>query len=135
MDYLNLVRLGKNEWWRYCLAIIVMLVAWQLFGAIPSIILITWMIFDGDPTTQVTTDGKFQGVDTNLSFIVLMLASIAFFVGIFIAIRFIHQRKLLTLITPITKVNWILLLKGFFCWFILAVLVGLIESVLYPGRY
>ena len=90
---------------------------------------------DGDPNTQVTSDGKFLGVDINLSFTVLMLASIAFLVGIFLAIRFIHQRKLLTLITPNTKLNWIRLLKGFSCWFILAVLNGLLESSLYPGRY
>ena len=93
------------------------------------------MTLDGDPNTQVTSDGKFLGVDINLSFTVLMLASLAFLAGIFLAIRFIHQRKLLTLITPNPKLNWIQLLKGFSCWFFLAALISLIESSLYPGRY
>jgi membrane protease YdiL (CAAX protease family) len=135
MDYLDLARLGKNEWWRYILAIFLILISWQIVGAIPSFILILWTMVDGDPNTAVTADGGFIGIDVNTSFTIMMLASIAFLGGIILALRFIHQRKLITLITPLKQLNWKRLLQGFITWAIFSAIIGLIESVLYPGRY
>ncbi len=133
--YLNLAKTGKNEWWRYVLAILTMLFAWQLIGAVPTVLLILWVMLDGDPTTSVTATGSFPGVDTNLSFTVMMLASWAFMGGIVLAMRVIHQRKTLTLVTSENAVNWRRLFQGFAAWFFLAAAVGILEALLYPGRY
>jgi uncharacterized protein len=135
MDYLELARLGKNEWWRYILAIFIMLVSWQIVGAIPSFVLILWTIVDGDPNTAVTADGVFIGIDINISFTIMMLASITFLAGIILAIRFIHHRKLITLITPLSHLNWKRLMQGFISWAVFSAIIGLCESLLYPGRY
>lgn len=134
-DFLALARQGKNDWWRFILAILTILVAWQLVGAAPTILLILWVMMDGDPSTSVALDGTFPGVNVNISFLVMMLASWAFVVGIFIAVRFIHQRKFITLVTPARSIDWKRLFQGFFIWLGLSALVGVVESLLYPGRY
>jgi membrane protease YdiL (CAAX protease family) len=134
-DYLNLARLGKNDWWRFILAVLIILIAWQLVGATPTLLLVLWVMFDGNPTTTLNPDGSFPGVNINISFTVMMLASWAFIVGIFLAVRFIHQRKLLTLVTPEHSLNWRRLFQGFTVWFLLAVITGIIEALLHPGRY
>lgn len=135
VEYLRLALLGKNEWWRFVIAILVILIAWQLIGAIPSIFLILWIFVDGDPLTQVTSDGQFLGIDINVSFTAMLLASVAFLGGLFLAMRYVHQRGLLSLVTPAKNIDGHRVLQGFICWFVLCVVIGVIETLLHPGRY
>jgi hypothetical protein len=74
-------------------------------------------------------------VDQTLYFVVSMLASVAFLVGIFLAVRFIHERPFRTLITPARRVDWPRLFQGFAVWFVIAALTAALEALLYPGRY
>ena len=133
--YLDLARQGKNDWWRFLLAVLSILVAWQLVGAAPTILLIIWVLVDGNPATSVTPTGAFPGINVNIGFVAMMLASWAFVAGIFLAVRFIHQRRMLTLVTPARLLDWKRLAQGFSVWFVLAALVGGVEALLYPGRY
>jgi len=133
--YLDLARQGKNEWWRYLLAVPVILFAWQLVGGVPILLLIIWVTLDGNPATAFHQDGTFSGVSLNLSFTTLMLASWAFVAGIFLAVRFIHQRRFLSLVTPSRSLDWRRLFQGFSVWFGLVALFALLEAFLYPGRY
>jgi len=134
-EYLDLARPGKNDWWRFLLAVLVIFVAWQLVGAAPTILLVLWIVLDGNPDTLVTTEGGFQGVDINLSFTVMMLASVAFVGGIFLAIRVLHQRRFLTLVTPRRSLDWHRFLQGFLVWFVLCAAMSGMEALLFPGRY
>ncbi len=134
-DYLDLARLGKNEWWRYLLAVITILFAWQIVGSGPSLILILWTMLDGNPATSVTPEATFTGIPVTISFVAFMLASWAFLAGIFLAIRFIHSRKFLSLVTPLRRLDWKRLFQGFVVWFVLAAMAAIVESLLHPGRY
>jgi uncharacterized protein len=134
-EYLDLARLGKNDWWRFVLAVLTILFAWQLVGAAPTIFLLVWVMLDGNPATVVNPDATFGGISVNISFVAFMLASWAFVAGIFLAVRFIHGRRFLTLVTPARRLDWKRLFQGFGIWFGLAVLVAVVESLLYPGRY
>ena len=46
-NYLELARQGKNGAWRSVLAVLLMLFAWQVLGAMPSAILVVWMALHG----------------------------------------------------------------------------------------
>ncbi len=133
--YLDLVRLGKNEWWRFLLAIAVILFFWQILGAIPYGFLLVWVMADGNPATSVTTSGQFSGVNPIISFVALMLASIAFMIGMYLAVRLIHRRPFLSLITPASAIAWRRFFQGFGTWFTLSALMAIIEAVTHPGRY
>ncbi len=98
-DYLELARQGRNDWWRYVLAITLILFLWQILGSIPGLFLLGWVLGDGNPHTGVSSSGQFFGVDPNLNFLIFMLASLYFLAGIYLAIRFIHKRRFQTLIT------------------------------------
>ncbi len=130
--YLDLAHSGKNEWWRYIIAVLLILFMWQILGALPGAVLLIWSTLrDGLPLGS--DFGNFPGTTTG--FIVLMLASVFFMCGIYLAIRFIHRRPFLTLITPARSIVWRRLFQGFAVWFILAALMSGIEAFLYPGRY
>ncbi len=133
--YLDLAHLGKNQWWRYLLAVLVILFSWQIVGVIPTVLLLFWVEFDGDPSTFLTPNAAFENVPAIVTFAALMLASWTFLLGIFLAVRFIHGRRFLTLITPAASLDWKRLWQGFGLWFVLVTLIGVVEALLYPGRY
>jgi membrane protease YdiL (CAAX protease family) len=88
----------------------------------------------GHPLTGIAT-GSLPGVDPIVSFVALMLASVFLVLGITLAVRFIHNRPLRTLITPARSIAWGRLFQGFGAWFVLAALMSMVEALLYPGRY
>jgi membrane protease YdiL (CAAX protease family) len=133
--YLDLARQGRTKWWHFLLAIVIILVFWQLIGALPSVILLIWIMADGNPNIAVSSSGQFLGIDPSIGFSMTMLASVFFMVGIFLAIRFIHQRPFQTLISPAPRIAWSRFFQGFSAWFILSGLMSLLEAVFYPGRY
>lgn len=133
--YLELARQGRTGWQRFVLAIALILFLWQILGALPSVFLLIWILGDGDPQTGISPAGQFEGVDPILSFVVPMLASVLFLIGILLAIRLIHQRPFRTLITPARAIDWGRFFQGFAVWFVLSGLMSLAEALLYPGRY
>ena len=90
---------------------------------------------DGNPNTSFSASGQFVGVDQNLGFVTLMLASIFFMIGIFLAVRFVHSRPLRTLITPAPSIAWGRFFQGFGTWFLLSALISIVEALTHPGRY
>ena len=132
--YLDLARRGKNAYWRYILAVVLILFMWQIVGAIPYLILLFMALLSGQVHT-VNEALNPPGVDPLVSFVALMLASMAFLVGIWMAMRFIHNRSLRTLITPARSIAWGRFLQGFALWFLLMGLVSALEAGLHPGRY
>jgi len=133
-NYLELARQGKNEAWRSVLAVLVMLFAWQVLGAMPSAILLVWLASRGQLQAG-NAGGTLPGMDTLAGFVALMLASVFFLGGIYLAMRFIHRRPIRTLVTPARSLAWGRLLKGFGVWFGLVGLMSLVEALVYPGRY
>ncbi len=133
--YLDLARQGKTGWRHFILAVALILFLWQILGALPSVFLLIWVLADGNPQTGASPAGQFVGVEPILSFGVPMLASVLFLIGIFLAVRFIHQRPFRTLITPARAFAWGRFFQGFAVWFVLSGLMSLAEALLYPGRY
>lgn len=132
--YLDLSGQGQNKWWRYVLAVSLILFMWQIIGAIPYVSIYIWEIAGGQLQTVART-GSLPGVDPTISFVALMLASVSFVLGIYLAVRFIHNRPFRTLITPTKSFDWVRFFWGFGTWFVLTGLMSMLEALLYPGRY
>ena len=135
-QYLALAQPGKNDWWRYVVSILVILFFWQFIGAIPAGILVTFLMMDGDPSTQFHPETfQFEGVDPLWSYLAINFSFITLFIGLYIAIRFLHNRSFMTLITPNTHIRWGRLFLGFWVYFLLITMASLVEAVIFPGRY
>ena len=132
--YLNLARLGRNGWLRSLLAVLLILFMWQIIGSLPGAVLVVRAALTGRPSA-VNPTGALPGVGMLAGFVALMLASVLFMAGIFLAMRFVHQRSVRTLITPARTIAWQRVLQGFGAWFLLAGLMAVLEARLYPGRY
>ena len=117
--YLDLAREGRNEWWRYLIGVALIALFWFGLGYLPYILLVR---------AGVATDPLLDFVAVNFS-IFVMLAGLA------VAVKAVHHRSLLSLVTPEARVNWRRAGHGALVWMAIAAVIVVIEHLLYPGRY
>jgi hypothetical protein len=104
-NFLALARRGNNQWWRYLLGILFILLLWQGIGLIPVILLVVYLQRDGIPSTQFNLQTlKFEGVPPLIPYIAINLGFVCFLIGLYLTVRFLHQRQFITLITPRNQV-------------------------------
>jgi uncharacterized protein len=132
--YLDAVYQGKNDWWRYVFGVSIILFMWLVIGSVPVAIYAIYLMADGNPATELTIMG-FLGVNPLVSFLIIIVSFIPLFIGIFIVVRFVHDRPLRSLITPGKQINWKRIAIGFLTWFILLGIISIYEAIMYPGRY
>jgi len=133
-DYLKLARQGKNDWWRYLISFPAILVLWLSVGSVPVILLLAYVSMDGDPATNFSGTG-FVGVPVILEFLVTMSSFIPLLAANFLAVRLIHARPLKTLVTAADHIRWRRIFAGAGVWLLIAALLSVVESLLYPDRY
>jgi len=133
--YLDAVFLGKNDAWRYLIAVPLILIMWVVVGSLPTTALVVYLIIDGDPGTYVTPEAQFVGVSPVVPYILALLSFWALLLGLWVAVRLIHRRSMLTLITPQPQVNWQRILHGFVVWLAVGAGGALVEALIFPGRY
>ena len=133
-NYLEIARTGKNDWWRYVISFPAIIATWLIVGSVPIFLLLAYVQMDGNPATEITATG-FAGIPLVLEFLVTMSSFIPFLLATLLAVRFIHVRPLQTLITAETRIRWGRILAGAGTWLVIAALIAIVESILYPGRY
>ena len=134
--FLDAARLGRNDWWRYLIGLGLVFFMAFILGAVPLLAAVLVVLFDGNPATSVSTEtGLLVGVDPLLMFPLLMCSFVAWMLGLVLAVEVIHRRRSATLVRANGPVRWGRMAQGFGVWVLLIALVGLLEAVLFPGRY
>jgi uncharacterized protein len=116
--YLALAALGRNEWWRYLLGAAVILFSWIVLGWVPYV----WLAAHGRQELLL------QFLAVNFS-IIMMLAGLA------VAVKFIHRRPLMTLVTGGRAVDWGRIAGAAMVWAVLGLATIGVEHLLSPERY
>jgi len=117
--YLNLVREGRNDWWRYVLGVLIIAFFWLELGYLPYLIL---------AGAGMETDPLLDFVAINFS-IFMMLAGLA------LAVKLVHRRPLLSLITPEVRVAWRRAGQAAAVWCVIAAATTVVEHLLFADRY
>lgn len=104
-------REGRSEWWRYCLGFILsILVGYQIIGIIPLCILVIRAIalkyvtlseLLADSTRML--DASYLHVSKNIMLIALMFIFVGAALFLWIAVRFIHKRPFMSVISGISN--------------------------------
>ena len=104
-QFAGLAREGKNAPWRYIVSIFCMVLLWIGLGGLLYLVPSTLAENDGDPATYV--DGQTSEIVGYpiTEFAVGMLGFGFLWVGLFVAVRYIHRRPFLTLITVYGRVR------------------------------
>ena len=135
-QYLSLAKQGKNSWWRYVISILIILFFYLIIGVIPIVILNIVLTLDKNPATQFNPETvQFEGVEPLQYYLVVNFPSIFLLAGLYIAVRFLHQRQLITLVTPHEQVRWKRIFQGFGLYLLLISVISSVAMVLSPSEY
>lgn len=142
--YLDAVRQGKNEWWRYLLGMILILgigvVGGSALAAIGMIILITVTHPSNaskilDSPTVIDDLPKYLQSFPILNFIIHNLPFVLLFLGIILAVKFVHQRRCRSLISPDSSFQTDRFFTGFGLWSILMLIALGVGYVISPQSF
>jgi hypothetical protein len=134
-SYLDIARQGKNDWWRYLVGLLVILLFWFGWGGLFILAPLTLGVVNAAGTGIFDPNDPFRSVPPLLAFNFVLLSFAPLLVGVLLATRLVHKRPFISLITPHQKINWRRLGQGFVIYAILIALAAVVEAWLYPGRY
>lgn len=134
-EFGQLARRGKNGIRRYAVSLPLILSLLLVVGGLFRLPVVTLAEIDGDPNTYL--DERASEVVgypiTDLAALLLSFSTI--WVGLYLAMRFVHRRPFLTLVTPGRRVDRRRLAQGFGISLALAVPVFLVEYLLSPSSF
>ncbi len=128
-SYLEIAKQGKNAFWRYLLGILVIFFCWIFIGTFAT--LISFRLVVGD----LSTLQEFLKTRSAINYIIQNINFIFFAIGIFLTVRFLHERKFLTLLSAEAKINFRRLLVGFGAWFLILASITVIGFVVEPENF
>ncbi|MGF1490091.1 MAG: lysostaphin resistance A-like protein [Prochloraceae cyanobacterium] len=130
--YLKLAKIGKNQWWRYLLSLPTILFFWIIIGSIVAIIFASI-----DPNLFFNSQtGELEATNDPIgSYIYLNLPFVFWGLGLYLAVRFIHQRSFLSLITPKKQIDMPRIIEGFGVYLALLAIWEIINYFIFQGDY
>lgn len=126
MDFIQQVYRGKNDLWRYFLTIIIIMSPFILNG-------IAYLLMPELFEQAYENLENYKG-NKNLLLIQLLIPSVILIGLLFLFVRFIHKRSILSLITSRKEINWRRVFFAFFLWLIISVLIIAIGIYLDNGQ-
>ncbi len=106
---------GKTDWWRYVIGIIIIFLGWQLLGVIP--LTIVAYIAAGNFELFITAaENNFMdlAIDPNLFLFLLILMFTCGLLGLWFAVKFVHEQSFKDVTTTRDKVDWSRIWFSFF---------------------
>lgn len=134
--FLDLSNLGKNGALRWIFGSFLILFFWQIIGSFLGLPFLFWAgyVTEGNAAGAIVAMTDLKRGDPFWNYVGLNLTFIGLWIGLWIVVRFLHHRKMITLVTPALKLNWARLLTGFVLWLGLVVIAQVVEFGLHPER-
>ncbi|AFM27493.1 CPBP family intramembrane glutamic endopeptidase [Desulfomonile tiedjei] len=127
-DFIDVSNYGKNQWWRYLVSIVFIVVfSVSLWG----ILVVVWApqaSFD-----KATSD--FIGISPLKNYVLQNVLFVFILFTLFLAIRYEHKRPFLSLISPNPSVDWLKLAKSFGLFFFLILISLTLGYASEPAGY
>lgn len=136
MKFIQQAYKGENDWWAYLVTLFIMFFGWQLIGIIPLVAVAFYHSKDmSEFSTAALSNFTTLGIDSN---VYLLLMIFTFFAGLFsllIGVKYIHKRKIISVITSRTKIDWKRVLFAFAIWGSIGLVTFFIDYFMYPNDY
>ena len=136
MKFIQQAYKGNNEWWAYIVTLILVFFGWQLIGVTPLIVT-ALKYADGMDEFMAAANDNFTslGIDSNLYLVLMILTFLGGLIALFIGIKYIHKRKIVTLITSREKMDWSRFFYAFTVWALIGLLMLAIDYMVEPETY
>ena len=125
--YLDIARQGENNWWRYLLGTIIIAFFWLVIGSIVlAIFIFSPSINNGLNPSDFLRKPSIPG------YLIINLQFIFFLLGIFLAIKWLHKRPFLTLVSADAAIKWQRFYQGLAVWYLIQSILFGIDYILAP---
>jgi len=136
MKFIQQAYNGENSWFSYALTIFLFFFGWQLIGIIPLVLTAFLYAENMDNFSRAALDNfTTLGIDANLYLVLMIFMFFGGLVFLLLGIKFIHKRKIRTVFTSRTKLDWNRVLFAFLTWFIAGIIMFTISYLMVPEDY
>ena len=124
----------KNEWWRYLLGCILVFIATQI-GSIPLIIAI-FLKVSNNGAFQIDQSNLMTVLDdSNLTLFYFLLTYVFGFLGLLLAIKYIHNQTFVSLTTSRKKIDYLKIRTSFLVACFIIAITTLISYLISPEDF
>jgi uncharacterized protein len=134
--FLTIARQGKNGWWRYLAGVLISMGIPSVFYVL--VFYVVWISFylsgTSLKTDQNTINSFIYANPTRFLFLSAFFGA-SLLLGLFVAMKFVHKRQFMTLISPDSTMDWFRVFKGLILWLGLYGINFLAWYLIIPSRY
>lgn len=129
---------GKNYWWMYLLGLFIAFLGYGIFQGIIAIPLMAMAQSNGVSMEQIMQNQTLLfnpdavGINKSVMLALMMGMFVFALLGLWIAVRFIHQKTLASIITAFEKIRWGRYFFAFALWGSLIVILTLVSYAISP---
>lgn len=133
MNHLQKGFLGKTNWWRYILTILILIIGISVFS-IPQSIAIGYKTAEGLVDTSRLSDVSYLMTlfDSNVNLMYMLLPFTGGFIFLFFCVKYIHNQAFKNVTTGRFFIDWSRILFSFLMWAGLTVLLVGVQYVVMP---
>jgi membrane protease YdiL (CAAX protease family) len=112
---------GQNQFWRYAVTVLLVIVFSQVLGSIPILLAFLFRGFTaaGPSATANPLDFASRGINPNVGLLLIIFPFAMGLIGLWTGIRFIHNKPFKAVLTGYENVRVNRILQGFLLWFLL----------------
>lgn len=130
---------GSNSWWQYLFGIGLVALGY-LFGQVPLGIVVLWAASEKGDLSLVnefaeSVDFSVIGLNANIGFTLALIMFLGALLGLWIAIRYLHNRPFVTLINAIGQIRWSRFMWGLGIWMALGIGAEAVSWAINPEAY
>jgi hypothetical protein len=136
MKFIQQAFKGVNDWWAYTVTLFLLFFGWQIIGIIPLVVTAYMYSENLSEFSNAALDNfTTLGINTNLYLVLMIFTFFAGLVFLLLGIKFIHKRKIITVLTSRSKLDWNRVLFSFFVWVGIGVISFAVSYILTPNDY
>ncbi|MCD6543287.1 MAG: CPBP family intramembrane metalloprotease, partial [Flavobacteriaceae bacterium] len=120
----------------YLLTMIMVFIGWQVIGMIP-LFAVAWSNVNSMDELIIASQDAFSsiGINSSLLLFIIILSFLIGLIALFFSVKFIHVRKIKTLITSRNNIDWKRVIYGFSLWFLISTTMIAIDYFINSDHY
>ncbi|MBD2615445.1 MAG: CPBP family intramembrane metalloprotease [Nostoc sp. GBBB01] len=144
-NFLDAANQGKNDWWRYLLGVFFVVFSYWYIGSFTSGIFATILFLvssavNGNEVSSLPSEFQNQlelylQASQTRYFVIYSIPVFCASLAIFVTINWLHKRKIQTLISADSSLNFQRLISGFIVWLMILIAFTGVDYLIQPQVY
>ncbi len=136
MNFIQQAYKGKNNWYNYLGAFLLIIFGWQILGTIPLLFTAVMHSKNINDFTRAAKDTFMKmGIDKNLYLFLMIFTFIMGLWMFYLSIKKIHKRSFISLVTSRKTIDWKRYWFAFLLWSSISIIVIYAGILLSPENY